>query len=53
MVFGIVGDLIDVMAIVTTVFAICTSMGIGAIQVTEICKYTQVQTRMSMVCEMI
>jgi choline-glycine betaine transporter len=33
MVFGSLGDLIDTLAIVTTVFAVCASMGIGAIQI--------------------
>jgi choline-glycine betaine transporter len=33
MVFGSVGDLIDALAIVTTLFAVCTSMGLGAIQI--------------------
>ena len=32
-VYGTVGDIIDILSIITTVFAVCASMGVGAIQV--------------------
>lgn len=33
MVWGSFGDVVDALAIMTTVFAVCTSMGLGAIQI--------------------
>ena len=32
-VFGILGDIIDILSVVATMFGVCTSLGIGAIQV--------------------
>jgi len=32
-IYGTVGDFVDMLSIVTTVFAVCTSMGVGAIQI--------------------
>ena len=31
-VFGIIGDIIDIMSVVATMFGVCTSLGLGAIQ---------------------
>ena len=32
-IFGIVGDLIDILCIICTMFGICTSLGLGAVQI--------------------
>ena len=31
-VFGILGDIIDILSVVATMFGVCTSLGLGAIQ---------------------
>ena len=35
-IFGWLGDLIDILSVIATLFGVCTSLGLGTIQINEV-----------------